>query len=276
MRPLIIFLLTIASINILQGQVGFNNPSPDPKSILDLTATDKGLLVPRMTTALRDAISSSAGTPESLLVYDTNLKGFYFFQGGIWYSFSGWVKAIGSNNVSLTGNATVSGNISSGSITNSGAISTGSISVTGFANNALVPTGAIIMWSGATVPSGWGLCDGSAGRPDLRDRFIVGAGSSYGVGATGGQNTVTLSVNQLPPHSHGVNDPGHSHPTTYILTSATGDGGKRLLSSNFNNYGSAALNSDDATTGISIQNTGSGQAIDVRPTYYSLAYIIKL
>ena len=60
-----------------------------------------------------------------------------------------------------------------------------------------VPLGGIIMWSGASaaVPSGWHLCDGSGGTPDLRDRFIVGAGSSYAVAATGGSNAA---------HAHGV------------------------------------------------------------------------
>ena len=51
-----------------------------------------------------------------------------------------------------------------------------------------VPVGGIIMWSGATnnIPSGWALCDGNNSTPDLRDRFVVGAGNSYAVGATGG------------------------------------------------------------------------------------------
>jgi microcystin-dependent protein len=282
MKPLFIFLLIAVSITCLQAQVGFNNPNPDPSSILDLTANDKGLLTPRMTKSLREAIVSPA---IGLLVYELpanspvaddngNVGGFFYYTSGGWIKLNHqWTRVGNTNDVALSGNASVTGAISAGTV------SATNLSVPGFANNALVPTGVIVMWSGllTSIPAGWALCDGSVvGRPDLRDRFIVGGGSSYGVGTTGGQNTVTLSVNQLPPHSHGVNDPGHSHPTTYILTSATGDGGKRLLSSNFNNYGSAVLSSDAATTGISIQNTGSGQAIDVRPRYYSLAYIIKL
>ncbi len=53
----------------------------------------------------------------------------------------------------------------------------------------LIPSGAIIMWSGAidAIPSGWQLCNGNSGMPNLVDRFIVGAGSSYPVGATGAQ-----------------------------------------------------------------------------------------
>ena len=51
-----------------------------------------------------------------------------------------------------------------------------------------IPSGGIILWSGSTgsVPSGWYLCDGTNGTPDLRNSFIVGAGNTYAVGATGG------------------------------------------------------------------------------------------
>jgi hypothetical protein len=60
-------------------------------------------------------------------------------------------------------------------------------------------TGMIILWSGsiASIPSGFALCDGTSGTPDLRDRFIVGAGSTYAVDATGGSADATL-----PTHTH--------------------------------------------------------------------------
>ena len=68
---------------------------------------------------------------------------------------------------------------------------------------AVVPPGIITLWSGSTTPTGWALCNGSNGTPDLRDRFVVGAGNSYSVGDTGGANSVTLTEAQLPSHSHG-------------------------------------------------------------------------
>jgi microcystin-dependent protein len=272
MKKCLCLMIIITSTATLYSQVGFNQPNPDAKSILDLTATDKGLLVPRMTTALRDAISSSAATPESLLVYDTDLKGFYFFQGGSWYSFSGWVKAIGSNNVSLSGNATVSGTISA---SNYGLNAIG---------NGPVPAGGIIMWSGliTSIPAGWVLCDGTNGTPDLRDRFIVGAGGSYARNSTGGSNSVALTVNEMPSHNHGIVDPGHNHdsgsynrllritPVGVNVTSGIPDytpGEPDIINS------SPIMSS---TTGISISNTGSSAAHENRPPYWALAYIMKL
>ena len=82
-----------------------------------------------------------------------------------------------------------------------------------------VPSGIITMWSGAIadIPLGWALCDGSNGTPDLRDRFIVGAGGSYNVGDTGGANSVTLDISQIPLHGHdgSTNSIGsHTHDTS--------------------------------------------------------------
>ena len=78
---------------------------------------------------------------------------------------------------------------------------------------AVIPAGIIAMWSGSivSIPAGWHLCDGTGGTVDLRDKFVFGAGPVTGVGATGGAKTVTLNINQIPGHAHGVNDPGHAH-----------------------------------------------------------------
>ena len=75
---------------------------------------------------------------------------------------------------------------------------------------AAIPSGGIIIWSGASnaIPSGWYLCNGSNGTPDLRNRFIIGAGSSYSVNATGGSADATLVS-----HSHTINNHTHSFST---------------------------------------------------------------
>jgi hypothetical protein len=86
-------------------------------------------------------------------------------------------------------------------------------------------SGMIILWSGSVVsiPAGWLLCNGASSTPDLRDRFVVGAGSTYAVDATGGSADATL-----PSHTHTatVTDPGHFHSydqaTVPLIWNATG------------------------------------------------------
>lgn len=80
--------------------------------------------------------------------------------------------------------------------------------------NVVMPPGGIIMWSGsvASIPEGWALCDGAQGTPDLRGRFVVGAGGDYAPGDTGGADSVTLSESQIPSHNHTMDGAGaHSH-----------------------------------------------------------------
>ena len=77
-------------------------------------------------------------------------------------------------------------------------------------------TGMILLWSGASnaIPSGFVLCDGNNSTPDLRNRFVIGAGNSYAVDATGGSTTINGNVthsHSTPNHTHGLN--GHTHST---------------------------------------------------------------
>ena len=94
-----------------------------------------------------------------------------------------------------------------------------------------VPVGLISIWSGASssIPSGWTICNGQNGTPDLRNRFVLGAGDTYAVDATGGNESVTLSTSQMPSHTHGdgnygTNNTGnHSHGTGNYGTNNTGN-----------------------------------------------------
>ena len=121
-------------------------------------------------------------------------------------------------------------------------------------------SGMIILWSGAenAIPSGWVLCNGSNSTPDLRDRFVVGAGSAYSVGNTGGSSSVTLTVNQIPAHGHTIPRASGTE-TNFDQTGLRGGPGY---------YTNTAY-------WLTSYNTGGGQAHENRPPYYALCYIMK-
>ena len=105
-----------------------------------------------------------------------------------------------------------------------------------------VPSGVIVLWSGAStaIPTGWVLCDGLNSTPDLRDRFVVGAGSSYAVGATGGSNTVALAETNLPSHSHGAGtfSAGAGGDHSHNFNANTGNSGNHAHNGSTSNTGS--------------------------------------
>lgn len=143
--------------------------------------------------------------------------------------------------------------------------------------------GMILMWSGSidTIPSGWHLCDGTNGTPDLRDRFIVGAGNGYIVGASGGSNSVVLNVNQLPSHTHTVtmNNAGtHNHRVENVPKKVSDgtNGSWRVAGVSNSTTDYTTTNNGDHTHSITIANTGAGGGHENRPPYYSLAYIMKI
>jgi microcystin-dependent protein len=148
-----------------------------------------------------------------------------------------------------------------------------------------IPAGMISIWYGSigSVPSGWYLCDGANGTPDLRDRFIIGAGSTYAVAATGGATSVTLVTNNLPAHTHTatstVTDPGHLHTTSItLMNDYTGSGVIGVVDGD-DSLGSQSYNTDTKTTGITVAttnaSTGSGTSFSILNPYYALAYVMK-
>ena len=121
-------------------------------------------------------------------------------------------------------------------------------------------SGMIILWSGAAnaIPTGFVLCDGNNSTPNLSGRFVVGydaSNSDYDVNDTGGSESVTLTVNQIPAHTHNINlavRAFYQEPRNFGVGT---DG--------------SANNSED--TG----STGGGQSHENRPPYYALCYIMK-
>lgn len=143
------------------------------------------------------------------------------------------------------------------------------VATTAYVASAL-PSGVIVIWSGsaAAIPSGWYLCNGSNGTPDLRNRFVVGAGSTYAVGNTGGSaDAITVS------HTHTISDSGHSH-NVGIPSRAVGNNATALYSTSDGSTKST-VTSDSATTGISINSAGASGTNANLPPYYALAYIMK-
>jgi microcystin-dependent protein len=129
-----------------------------------------------------------------------------------------------------------------------------------------VPSGAILAWSGsiATIPAGFVICDGTNSTPDLRDRFIVGAGTTYAVDATGGANTVTLATTEIPGHTHTVSgttasDGAHTHNVSGN-TSNTG-AHTHNVSGNTSNTGAHTHTGSTSNTGAHVHTLRSSSLL---------------
>jgi len=152
--------------------------------------------------------------------------------------------------------------------TNSTQVATTAYVTTAVAN--AIPAGTIVLWSGATsaIPTGWLICNGTSSTPDLRNRFVVGAGSTYSVDATGGSADASL-----PSHTHTatVTDPGHNHTFTQPVNEDGGGSGESEVQN------TTTGTTSTATTGITVANSTEGvTATNANlPPYYALAYIMK-
>lgn len=149
---------------------------------------------------------------------------------------------------------------------------------------AALPAGLIMMWSGtiATIPTGWALCDGNGGRPNLIDKFIIGASSDdAGVAKTNVTTALTQSggskdaVNISHTHTASVNDPEHVHSFDKTSGSSNGTGFAAGSGSSMGTL-TAGVHSakTEITVGISTDGT-SGTNLNL-PPYYALAFIIRV
>ncbi len=163
----------------------------------------------------------------------------------------------------------------------------GTVSATTVSGNGTIPIGGIIMWSGATVPTGWALCNGQtvngSPTPNLQNRFIVGSGSTYANGATGGLSSVTLNANQIPAHTHGYKDAYWVEVDISSSTTTTGNGGLSIgrdWDPNVNVWGASGgdmgNNCFHWRAMTTYNNTTTGSPIPILPPYYALAYIMRV
>lgn len=138
-----------------------------------------------------------------------------------------------------------------------------------------VPFGAIIMWWGlpTNVPTGWKLCDGTATlvngqnwqTPDLRDRFIVGAGGAYFAGSVGGYKdaVVVEHTHTTQPHSHTYNE-------GYMDYSERVDGDDDTFRA------SARPNIESSEAIVIVNSTGESGVDKNLPPYHALCFIMRV
>jgi len=217
---------------------------------------------------------NDGGSAITALTLDMSAAGEAQFNAGI--TSPGTVTSSGT--LAVTGNLTVDG--ASGTASTTVLTSAGSGATPTWASP--FPSGMIVLWSGSTgsIPSGWVLCNGSNSTPDLRNRFVVGAGDTYSVDATGGSADATL-VSHTHTATSSVTDPGHNHlsaqgvefpvyGTRGAINTKVGPDGARA---------DGQAHNETKTTGISVSTSlstaGSSATNANLPPYYALAYIMK-
>ena len=141
-------------------------------------------------------------------------------------------------------------------------------------------TGMIMLWSGsfATIPTGWALCNGTNGTPNLAGRFIVAADGDYAVNATGGSADATL-----PSHTHtGTTNTGgsHNHTIPHYLVQAVGGTGDIDRDNEYQQWkalsGQVTSTHAGHTHSFTTNSSGTSATNANLPPYYALAYIMKL
>ena len=215
---------------------------------------------------------NDGGSGITALTLDMSAAGEAQFNAGI--TSPGTVTSSGT--LAVTGNLTLDG--ASGTASTTVLTSAGSGATPTWASP--FPSGMIVLWSGATdaIPTGWVLCNGSNSTPDLRNRFVVGAGDTYSVNATGGSADATL-VSHTHSATSSVTDPGHFHEIMQKLQGAFANNGAFIQPASTQISNSFTNNSATNTTGISVSTSlstaGSSATNANLPPYYALAYIMK-
>ena len=129
-----------------------------------------------------------------------------------------------------------------------------------------MPVGTILPYAGllTNIPAGWHLCDGTNGTPNLKDRFLVGVGNNYNLGATGGEASHTLTVDEMPSHNHNL-----------LANTSTDSTGPLLAPWTIYNQGQVWVNT--APNGVPlIGYSGGNVPHENRPPYFAVYYIMKI
>ncbi len=154
---------------------------------------------------------------------------------------------------------------------------TGTLEVNGPIN--FLPVGSIIMYSKETLPSGWAICDGENGTPDLRGRFVLGAGrisnndnsyQDWGIkpydkvynfpnGETGGEHRHTLTIDEMPSHNHQIRFGDGGYPAGGHYNSA-------IVTDRVHEWSSPGV----------MTNAGGSLPHNNIPPYYALYYIMRI
>ena len=271
---LLISFLLVVSLSAY-SQIGINTENPDSCAVLDISVGNDlgGLLIPRISNSERLNIPKPI---KSLLIFNTSNDYFMsFYADDIWQVLNPWRMDFGKSGprdtVYTENNVSVSKNISANTV-NANHFK-GENDTATFEGFGTVPLGGIIMWSGNKVPNGWKLCDGKDGRPDLRGRFIVGydertkdyddhSGPEYHtIRGEGGEKAVLLNDDNLPTHTHKIEDPGHNHNNGVYMYLLKSDGEATISSKGMDKSSyEPRLNAQgviqSAKTGIKIGKTG--------------------
>lgn len=164
------------------------------------------------------------------------------------------------------------------------------VATTAFVHDVL-PRGVIMLWSGssASIPAGWQICDGTNSTPNLRDRFVVGAGTTYAVAATGGSaNAVVVSHNHTATtaangdHQHfiasNINSGGSSitsGTTAFRQKDDAGDSNYNLVGSTTTASVGLTSTAGSHTHSVTVDSNGVSGTNANLPPYYALCYIMK-
>ena len=307
----LISLLTLMFLSFsLMAQVGINTTDPDSNSVLDLTSKTKGLLIPRMTSVQREAMSNEKFS-QGMMVYDITLDILFVGYGNgasgniKWYSMNPWKTEYRTGKNADTAHMTTmtAVGIKHGRVGIGVPVPTEKLDVngwtksTGFIGHGTTPLGGIIMWSGSTAPTGWALCDGRTVNgyktPNLKGRFVVGYDNSVadynnpgdlstkGTGSSdaGGAKEVVLTNNQMPRHDHGgatLVDGIHSHKFKLGYEDDDSGGGGSYNEYTFDPGKTTLQTETDGVHSHAINPDGGTSAHENRPPYYTLAYIMRV